>query len=161
MDWLHVCKAILLVQTFAGLCSNLGVCELFHFPFVPFWAPVDWLAPGGPMGAANPTISGETETQVRAACQPQQPYRNNLSSPCKEEAKFSRSPTWWKLVVEAEHKENLVQGSDKKPSVLETGTANNELSRSSCGSVSDSRRPLFKVGGRHSYGWKDICLTKS
>ena len=26
------------------------------------------------MGAGNPTISGETETQVWAACQPQQPH---------------------------------------------------------------------------------------
>ena len=26
------------------------------------------------MGAGNPTISGETETQVRAACQPRQPH---------------------------------------------------------------------------------------
>ena len=31
--------------------------------------------------------------------------------------------------VEVEHEENPVQGSDKKPSVLETGTVRNELSR--------------------------------
>ena len=30
-----------------------------------------WLAPGQRMGAGNPTISRETETQVPAACQPQ------------------------------------------------------------------------------------------
>ena len=30
------------------------------------------------MGAGNPTISGETETQVRAACQPRQPHNNKI-----------------------------------------------------------------------------------
>ena len=57
--------------------SRAFVRRLFHFPFVPFWVPVDWLALGGRMGAGNPTISGETETQVQAACQPQQPHRYN------------------------------------------------------------------------------------
>ena len=27
---------------------------------------------------------------------------------------------------------------------------------SSCGSASDSRRPLVKVGGPRSYGWRDM-----
>ena len=29
---------------------------------------IDWLAPGHPMGAGNPTISPETESQVLALC---------------------------------------------------------------------------------------------
>ena len=43
---------------------------------------IDWLAPGHPMGAGNPTISWETETQVLAACQPQpwQPHIIKLIS---------------------------------------------------------------------------------
>ena len=69
MDWLHVCKAILLVQTFAGFCSNLGVCGLFSIPSIcSFWAPVDWLAPGSLMGVGNLTISGETWKQVQPTC---------------------------------------------------------------------------------------------
>ena len=74
MDWLHVCKAILLVQTFTSFCSNLGICGLFSSPFVSYWAHIDWLAPGYLIGAGNPTISWETETQVQAACQPWQPH---------------------------------------------------------------------------------------
>ena len=30
------------------------------------------------MGAGNPTISGKTETQVQAACQPRQPHKHRL-----------------------------------------------------------------------------------
>ena len=56
---------------FAGFCSNLGIQGLFSSPFVSYWAHIDWLAPGYLMGAGNPTISQETETQVQAACQPQ------------------------------------------------------------------------------------------
>ena len=56
---------------FAGFCSNLGVCGLFSSPFVSYWVHIDWPAPGYLMGAGNPTISRETETQVPAACQPQ------------------------------------------------------------------------------------------
>ena len=52
-------------------------------------------------------------------------------------------------------------GRDKKPSVLETGTAKTNSAESSCGSVSDSRRPPVQVGIPHSYVWKDIWLTKS
>ena len=84
-DWLHVCKAILLVQTSratclqsnpigtnsAGFCSNLGACGLFSSPagftgcILIGWLQVTrW-------GVGNPTISRETKTQVPAACQPQ------------------------------------------------------------------------------------------
>ena len=59
---------------FAGFCSNLGDRGLFSSPFVSYWVHIDWLAPGYLMGAGNPTISRETETQVRAACQPRQPH---------------------------------------------------------------------------------------
>ena len=81
--------------------------------------------------------------------------------PLKAEAKHSRNPTrqnllQWKLKV------NKIQcsGSDEKPSVLESRTAKTNLAESSRGSVSDSRS-LVKVGGAHSYGWKNIWLTKS
>ena len=86
-DWLHVCKAILLVQTSqatclqsnpigtnsTGFCSNLGARWLFSSPAGFYWVHIDWLAPGHPMGAGNPTISRETKTQVPAACQPPAP----------------------------------------------------------------------------------------
>ena len=90
------CKAILLVQTsratclqsnptgtnFAGFCSNLGARWLFSSPAGFYWVHIDWLAPGHPMGAGNPTISRGTETQVPAACQPQprQPHIIKLIS---------------------------------------------------------------------------------
>ena len=93
-DWLHVCKAILLVQTSratclqsnsigtngAGFCSNLGARGLFSSLAGFHWVHIDWPAPGHPMGAGNPTISRETETQVPAACQPQprQPHTMDL-----------------------------------------------------------------------------------
>ena len=66
-------------RNFTGFCSNLGARGLFSSPFVSYWVHIDWLAPGHPMGAGNPTISRETETQVPAACQPQprQPHRPN------------------------------------------------------------------------------------
>ena len=47
---------------FQVLFSNLGICGLFSFPFVSYWAHIAWLAPGGLMGVGNLTISGETET---------------------------------------------------------------------------------------------------
>ena len=52
-------------------------------------------------------------------------------------------------------------GSDKKPSMLETGTAKTNPSESSHGSVSDSRRPPVGVGRPCPYGKKDIWLIKS
>ena len=66
-----------MVQTFTGFCSNLGVRGLFSSPFVSCWAHIDWLAPGYLMGAGNPTISWETETQVWATCQPWQPHNTS------------------------------------------------------------------------------------
>ena len=59
---------------FTGFCSNLGVRGLFSSPFGSYWVHIHWLAPGYLMGAGNPTISWETETQVWATCQPQQPH---------------------------------------------------------------------------------------
>ena len=107
-DWLHVCKAILLVQTSratclqsnsigtngAGFCSNLGARGLFSSPTGFYWVHIDWLAPGHPMGAGNPTISQETETQVLAACQPQprQPHIKLISQLQKSTRKIS--DTW-------------------------------------------------------------------
>ena len=78
------------------------------------------------------------------------------------ETKHSRSPAlrklmWWKLNT----REIQCSGSDKKPSMLETGTAKTNSAESSCGSISDSRRPPIKVGSPHPYGRKDILLTKS
>ena len=59
---------------FTGFCSNLGVRGLFSYPFVSYWVHIDWLAPGYLRGAGNPTISRETETQVRAAWQSRQSH---------------------------------------------------------------------------------------
>ena len=59
---------------FAGFCSNLGLHGLFSSPFVSYWVHIDWPAPGYLMGVGNPTISRETETQVRATCQPRKPH---------------------------------------------------------------------------------------
>ena len=55
-----------------------------------------------------------------------QPWRG----PSKEEAKHSRSPTWGKL-LRWKWNMNKTQhrGNNKKPSMLETSTAKNELSR--------------------------------
>ena len=96
---LHVYKAILLVQlrgllfklkictnsigtNGTGFCSNLGTCGLFSSPTGFYWVHIDWLAPGHPMGAENPTISpkpkpkswppaGPGPLPVVAPCQPQ------------------------------------------------------------------------------------------
>ena len=78
------------------------------------------------------------------------------------EAKPNRSPTvqkfpWWKMNT----KKTQPSGSDRKPSVLETETAKTNLTESSCGSVSDTRRHPVKVGCPLFYDWKDIWLTKS
>ena len=65
---------------FACFCSNLkqfywykwrGLLFKLRRPRAFYWVYIDWLAPGHPMGAGNPTISRETETQVPTACQPQ------------------------------------------------------------------------------------------
>ena len=56
-----------------SFCSNLVARGLFSSPAGFYWVHIDWLAPGHPVGAGNPTISRETETQVPAACQPPAP----------------------------------------------------------------------------------------
>ena len=75
-------KAILLVQMARAFVQTLGARWLFSSPAGFYWVHVDWLAPGHLMGAGNPTISRETETQVPAACQPQprQPHIIKLIS---------------------------------------------------------------------------------
>ena len=75
-------KAILLVQMARAFVQTLGARWLFSSPAGFYWVHIDWLAPGHPMGAGNPTISRETETQVPAACQPQprQPHIIKLIS---------------------------------------------------------------------------------
>ena len=55
---------------------------------------------------------------------------NLAETTSKEKAKHSRSPIqqklpWWELKA----KKTQRRGSDKKPNMLETGTAKNELSR--------------------------------
>ena len=59
------------------------------------WVYIDWLAPGHPMGAGNPTISQETETQVPATCQPQprQPHIIKLISQLQKPTR-KISDTW-------------------------------------------------------------------
>ena len=96
-DWLHVCKSILLVQTsratclqsnpigtnFAGFCSNLKefywykrhglLFKLRHFSALLrafYWVHIDWLAPGHPMGAGNPTISRKPKPKSRPPASP-------------------------------------------------------------------------------------------
>ena len=48
----------------------------------------------------------------------------------------------------------------RSPACWKLGQQKTNSAESSSNSVSDSRRPLVKVEGPHSYGWKDICLTK-
>ena len=55
--WSKLLQAFVQTYAFAGFSAFPR-----YVPFVPFWAPVDWLAPGGLMGVGNLTISGETET---------------------------------------------------------------------------------------------------
>ena len=76
-DWLHVCKAVPLVQTLFKFKAILLVQTERAF----YWVHIDWLAPGHPMGAGNPTISRETETQVLAPCQPWPPASPSPGSP--------------------------------------------------------------------------------
>ena len=56
-DWLHACKAILLVQISRATCLQSNSIGTNGAGFL--------------LGVGNPTISRETETQVPAACQPQ------------------------------------------------------------------------------------------
>ena len=92
-DWLHVCKAVLLVQTswatclqsnpigtnFAGFCSNLkqfywykrrGLLFKLRRPRAFYWVHIDWLAPGHPMGSGNPTISQKPKPKFRPPASP-------------------------------------------------------------------------------------------
>ena len=50
-----------LTRAFVQTWAFEGFSVFPHVPFVSFWAPVDWLAPGGPMGAGNPTTSGRSK----------------------------------------------------------------------------------------------------
>ena len=63
--------------------------------------------------------------------------------------------------VEDEHKENPVQCKWQEAQHSGNWDRKTNLAESSRGSVSDSRRPLVKEGGPHSYGWRDIWLKKS
>ena len=64
-------KAILLVQTGTGFCSNLGARRLFS-SLAGFLLGVYWLAGSrSPDGGGESHHFMETETQVPAACQPQ------------------------------------------------------------------------------------------
>ena len=80
-NWLVTCLQSNPIGTnFAGFCLNLkqfywykrrGLLFKLRCPRAFHWVHIDWLTPGHPMGAGNPTISLETETQFPAACQPQ------------------------------------------------------------------------------------------
>ena len=85
----------LIGTNFVGFCSNLGARWLFSSPTGFYWVHIDWPAPGHPMGAGNPTISRETETQVPAACQPQprQPHIIKLISQLQKPTRRI-SDTW-------------------------------------------------------------------
>ena len=115
-DWLHVCKAILLVQTSRAFCSNVeqsywykwrGLLFKLRRPWAFYWVHIDGLTPGHPMGAENPTISRETETQVPAACQPQprQPHIIKLISQLQKPTR-KISDTW---VIDTDKRETRYQ----------------------------------------------------
>ena len=105
-DWLHVCKAVLLVQTSratclqsnsigtngAGFCSNLGAGGLFSSPAGFCWVHIDWLAPGHPMGAGNPTISRKPKPKSRRlpAPAPAAPHNKTYFSASKTNKKNIR-----------------------------------------------------------------------
>ena len=101
--WLVTCLQSNPIGTnFAGFCSNLGTSGLFSslegFSALSrafYWVHIDWLAPGHPMGAGNPTISQEIETQVPATCQPQprQPHIIKLISQLQKPTR-KISDTW-------------------------------------------------------------------
>ena len=67
-------KAILLVQTARAFFK-------LRCPRAFYWVRIDWPAPGHPMGAGNPTISRETETQVLAPCRSWPPASPSPGSP--------------------------------------------------------------------------------
>ena len=67
---LHVYKAIPIGTNFAGFCSNLGARWLFSSPAGFYWVHIDWLAPGHPVGAGNPTISRKPKPKSRLPASP-------------------------------------------------------------------------------------------
>ena len=94
--WLVIhLQSNLIGTNFAGFGSNLGARGLSSSLAGFYWVHIDWLAPGYPMGAGNPTISRETETQVPAACQPQpqQPHIIKLISQLQKPTR-KISDTW-------------------------------------------------------------------
>ena len=56
-----------------GLLFKFKAILLVQMARAFYWVHIDWPAPGHPMGAGNPTISRETETQVQAPCRPWPP----------------------------------------------------------------------------------------
>ena len=60
------------------------------------------------------------------------------------ESSHSRSRTWRK------------PSTGEGPLCCKPGQQKANSAESSCGSVSDSRTPLVKVGGPSSYGWRDM-----
>ena len=90
-----------------GFCSNLGARGLFSSP-AGFSLDAYWLAGSrSPDGAGNPTISGETETQVLAACQPQprQPHIIKLISQLQKPTR-KISDTW---IIDTDKRETRYQ----------------------------------------------------
>ena len=80
-------------------------------------------------------------------------------SPHEVEAKHSRSSTQWKLPWWKQNvKKTQRNGSDKKPSMLETRTAKTNSAENSCGSISNSR-PLVKIGSRSLILWLKGHMT--
>ena len=84
-DWLHVCKAILLVQTSWALFKLKAIllvqtARAFVQTQAPagfsalsrafYWVHIDWLAPGHPVGAGNPTISRKPKPKSRPPASP-------------------------------------------------------------------------------------------
>ena len=62
--------------------------------------------------------------------------------------------------VGAEHEDNLTQWKWQEAQHAGNCDSKNRHGRKLSGSVSDSRRPLVRVGSPCQYGWKDIRLTK-
>ena len=84
-----------------------------------------------------------------------------LARPPRGGAQAQQKPNSVKApVVEAELKKTQHSGSDKKPSVLETGTAKTNLAKLTWLSLRFQKTCSW---GRKSspYSWKDIWLTKS
>ena len=90
-DWLHVCKAILLVQTSRAFVQTQAHAGFSALPRAFYWVHIDWLTPGHPMGAGNPTISQETETPSPGRLPaPAAPHNKTYSSASKTNKKNIR-----------------------------------------------------------------------